>query len=995
MFSAAQPTYGPQPQPSGTLFNQPGANFSLAASQALPTSQGGLFRSSTTGAFGTNPAPAGSSLFGGASAAPATGTGLFGATTGAGTTGGGLFGGPSQPGGLGIGGTGATGSLFGGTSTGTGTFGAAPRPDGFGAPGAGTGFGGMGGATTSIGMGAGRIGTPYPGAAPAQPTGGLGGPTSFGGPAFGQQQSGIGSVNPLSQPTTTGFSGALGTTGLGTGTFGGGFSSSLSSGLGTGLGGGLTSGISSGIGGIGGAPSTGLGAGGITGGGIGTGMFGGTTMGGGLMGGPGIGGAQQKGTSGTPYQKTRDPDGSEYFVSFIAHPNFRNQDKSLEEYRFEDYALRKAGQLQFVKKTVGGYGQASSGAFGQTTPSPLLGGFSAAKPTTGFLGTGAPGTSFFAPTAGTQAPPASGSLFGGAPTGIGAGIGGATQTGGGLFSGAQSQAQPTLGQAQPQTGLSSGLFQAQPGGGNLGGGILGGGGGSLFGQKPAGTAPTASGLFPTASQPQTGTLGGLFSTPSAIGTNKPQNQSSLFGGTTGGALGGTTGGALGGTTGGGLFGGTTSGGLFGGNTGGGLLGGNTGGGLLGGTAGGALGGGTTLNTLYSTGQQPGIIQNQQQLQNVGFLPDYSDPYGVKSYLAASADSLKLGTKPLETTGRGPTPYDEDDLLRVRPTPIDHGWKYGMLSKIAQAPKEELGPLNGKSLYFYGSDALPKGNMYSLKDRLLKSREQFKKLEFVQPPRESLAKARLTPAKPQKKPEKVLNTLSLNVTAQFDDQELLIRIKVNKTQQIKDTKEKVFDKLRELAGFEPLGRLRFLKGTRLLKDEDSLEQAKIKDGDRLMLIVDPEEPAIESEEIEEESRSESIGEEEVQELPKKIKRELAPIELIPKAPKEGYQTTPDYAVLCRMTEDELRNIEGLIIENEHGKIEFEGKVDLAGEDLGSNVVINPKEIIVYPDESKKPAIGKGLNQPAIVTLFKCFPTNNDVSTERFRKRLMKIAERQNV
>ncbi|CDY20633.1 BnaC08g14250D [Brassica napus] len=52
---------------------------------------------------------------------------------------------------------------------------------------------------------------------------------------------------------------------------------------------------------------------------------------------------------------------------------------------------------------------------------------------------------------------------------------------------------------------------------------------------------------------------------------------------------------------------------------------------------------------------------------------------------------------------------------------------------------------------------------------------------------------------------------------------------------------------------------------------------------------------------------------------------------------------------------------------YGSIKFMGETDVRRLDLESLVQFNNREVIVYLDESKKPAVGEGLNKPAEVTL----------------------------
>ncbi len=59
---------------------------------------------------------------------------------------------------------------------------------------------------------------------------------------------------------------------------------------------------------------------------------------------------------------------------------------------------------------------------------------------------------------------------------------------------------------------------------------------------------------------------------------------------------------------------------------------------------------------------------------------------------------------------------------------------------------------------------------------------------------------------------------------------------------------------------------------------------------------------------------------------------------------------------------------------YGNIFFPGELNVAGLDLDSIVFIRHKEVIVYPDDSKKPPLGEGLNRKAQITLDKVWPVD---------------------
>lgn len=83
--------------------------------------------------------------------------------------------------------------------------------------------------------------------------------------------------------------------------------------------------------------------------------------------------------------------------------------------------------------------------------------------------------------------------------------------------------------------------------------------------------------------------------------------------------------------------------------------------------------------------------------------------------------------------------------------------------------------------------------------------------------------------------------------------------------------------------------------------------------------------------------------------------VAPDDLVPKLTKEGYKTSPDYVLLCRMSSDELRKVENFKIYNKYGEVRFLEKVNLLGMNIDEEISIEEKCI-----EIKEPIKGKGLN-----------------------------------
>ena len=84
----------------------------------------------------------------------------------------------------------------------------------------------------------------------------------------------------------------------------------------------------------------------------------------------------------------------------------------------------------------------------------------------------------------------------------------------------------------------------------------------------------------------------------------------------------------------------------------------------------------------------------------------------------------------------------------------------------------------------------------------------------------------------------------------------------------------------------------------------------------------------------------------------LAKELAPVDMVPKPPKQGYQIEPQIAVLSRMDLTELQNVKGLKIWNEFGSVEFIGPTDVSGVDFADIVTIQKGSVEVYNETRHK-------------------------------------------
>ncbi|KAL3657856.1 hypothetical protein V7S43_017234 [Phytophthora oleae] len=114
--------------------------------------------------------------------------------------------------------------------------------------------------------------------------------------------------------------------------------------------------------------------------------------------------------------------------------------------------------------------------------------------------------------------------------------------------------------------------------------------------------------------------------------------------------------------------------------------------------------------------------------------------------------------------------------------------------------------------------------------------------------------------------------------------------------------------------------------------------------------------------------------------------VSPSPACPVLLNKEYSTEPSMGELQQLSDDELSCVENFVISRRGcGKIAFVGATDVRGLQLDELVTFTDREVVVYPDDSEKPAVGSGLNKPAIVNLCGISAEENE-SHENFLKRL---------
>ncbi len=127
-------------------------------------------------------------------------------------------------------------------------------------------------------------------------------------------------------------------------------------------------------------------------------------------------------------------------------------------------------------------------------------------------------------------------------------------------------------------------------------------------------------------------------------------------------------------------------------------------------------------------------------------------------------------------------------------------------------------------------------------------------------------------------------------------------------------------------------------------------------------------------------------------------------ILPRLKREGYSLEPSMKQLSAMAMDDpdsLAYVANFTVRKEGiGSVRWLDPVDLRNLDIDSIVVLAQGSVDVYPDDSEKPPVGRGLNCPAVITLNGVYkmdkatgkPTKDPELVEKYSKKLKSICAR---
>lgn len=125
---------------------------------------------------------------------------------------------------------------------------------------------------------------------------------------------------------------------------------------------------------------------------------------------------------------------------------------------------------------------------------------------------------------------------------------------------------------------------------------------------------------------------------------------------------------------------------------------------------------------------------------------------------------------------------------------------------------------------------------------------------------------------------------------------------------------------------------------------------------------------------------------------------------PSAHRQPVAVTPGEAYMVfdpdieSMDAEELTRVRELTISRPNvGTITFHGDTDCTGVEFDRIVRLEIGEVLVYPEHTMKPPVGTGLNKPATVTMYQCWPPSGSKllqdpkSQERYKKKIKHMTE----
>jgi uncharacterized ubiquitin-like protein YukD len=223
-----------------------------------------------------------------------------------------------------------------------------------------------------------------------------------------------------------------------------------------------------------------------------------------------------------------------------------------------------------------------------------------------------------------------------------------------------------------------------------------------------------------------------------------------------------------------------------------------------------------------------------------------------------------------------------------------------------------------------------------------------------------------------------NVVRVKIHVFIDDSDQTVIASIDKSRTIRELIQLAVNKLKNQYPSIESSLIQMVHKARILNQENTLTASGIESGMNFDMLVQEKStptPNGDSSHAEVVTRKRMSDTESVQQY---ISRDKLPTLKNPE-----YTLSPDLIEMARMTEYDIMNVKDLTIENEHGRVKWEGRTDVRSLKFDELVQIAPFAATVYPKEVEeqglKPEVGHGLNKRSIISLKKIFQGSKDTRT----------------
>eukprot|EP00435_Cladocopium_sp_Y103_P057324 s653_g19.t1 len=116
---------------------------------------------------------------------------------------------------------------------------------------------------------------------------------------------------------------------------------------------------------------------------------------------------------------------------------------------------------------------------------------------------------------------------------------------------------------------------------------------------------------------------------------------------------------------------------------------------------------------------------------------------------------------------------------------------------------------------------------------------------------------------------------------------------------------------------------------------------------------------------------------------------------PSRSSRGFSSLQIQPDLSRLSPEQLKEVKDLTITKPNiGSVVFHGTTDCSTLDLQKDIVLKRGYVLVYPDTKRKPPVGEGLNKPATVTMYECFPPGEQIGDKEakdYKEKIKRMTE----